>query len=842
MHVAEESLRNITIRKNKRNFRLSTTEDHRIISFNTETVSPTFSQDYYPRIDSGSTAVQPSPLINDYEELNEILERESDQRSVFSQDVALERTAQTQKETFKASPPKQRKLRCRVKKNVDQKSENSSVIKTCDKGQTEGIRDKGNPCSITPIEEKPVQSSRNISDDASPTPSYETIEFQSSPDRNDQKSKSDSSETFFDPGEDNGLPKEIPNEEHDNSSETLLSNITHRRKHKLIIKDQDGSDKPLANITVRKKHQTLTEDVSMLQTWPNRNYTKSLADIFMDTTIGEITRKSKSFENIGNLNYKLVGCSASETEQTDNVEQSKSKKDEMTDNTNLKSKSKSKKSGTKNKSKNISTHTNQRTYFLRSKLLTDSSGDSIMSNEHDVSISKRNTEPTIDTQNNENSRSSINENKEIRPKERELGKDTVHEYETGRTKSCDQENQTSSEVVYLGTSKIDDNSPSQWSRIGTRRKKPPPPPITPPSQRLLATSQLNQPPQGTSHEKSIPVGKKQTNHSNPMVLLNECDIVHVSQTTDKVCKNQSVQTGLPLVETTNQSTSTICKSCKKKTPQRHLAANYGSVEFSEDDEDFVPNEVSRLSGVKRLGEGGSERKCEKDRDMGTIMQGVVAFVDIRLDGSDKSRGVVKILNHLGAQVSKSLSKNVTHVIFYEGSLSTVEKSKLWSIPLVSVEWVNACKTSRLLLSSEAFPPVHIEDYFDSIRQNKDELFKTVLRTVAKDLDDIVTSNANPGEIEVPLSILVLRKYVTPYEEDSEHIYSLSAIEISLSLDRRRKGLLRSLLFPHIPQTMDSTDSLGDDNSFSPVQLTPRCSAPARLWTKDRSKMKKNVSK
>lgn len=87
MNLAEESLRNITIRKNKRNFRLSTTEDHRIISFNTETVSPTFSERHYPRIgDCASSNAEQPPVINDYEELNSILLRESEQRSVFSQD------------------------------------------------------------------------------------------------------------------------------------------------------------------------------------------------------------------------------------------------------------------------------------------------------------------------------------------------------------------------------------------------------------------------------------------------------------------------------------------------------------------------------------------------------------------------------------------------------------------------------------------------------------------------------------------------------------------------------------------------------------------------------------
>ncbi|XP_008471508.1 uncharacterized protein LOC103508714 [Diaphorina citri] len=114
MYLSEESLRNITIRKNKRNFRLSTTEDHRIISFNTETVSPTFPQEVYPRIgEAGNFDNLPIPVINDYDELNSILQRESEQRSVFQQDAE---TLLPMEGNLKASPPKQRKLRCRAKK------------------------------------------------------------------------------------------------------------------------------------------------------------------------------------------------------------------------------------------------------------------------------------------------------------------------------------------------------------------------------------------------------------------------------------------------------------------------------------------------------------------------------------------------------------------------------------------------------------------------------------------------------------------------------------------------------------------------------------------------------
>ncbi|XP_026679038.1 uncharacterized protein LOC103508717 [Diaphorina citri] len=92
--------------------------------------------------------------------------------------------------------------------------------------------------------------------------------------------------------------------------------------------------------------------------------------------------------------------------------------------------------------------------------------------------------------------------------------------------------------------------------------------------------------------------------------------------------------------------------------------NFGSFENEEedDDEDFVSNDVSNLSGIKRLGVR-SEGKAKQQGDTGKIMEGVVAYVDIRLDGSDKSRGVIRILNHLGAKVSKFLDRNVSAVVF-----------------------------------------------------------------------------------------------------------------------------------------------------------------------------------
>ncbi|KAI5735753.1 hypothetical protein M8J77_022174 [Diaphorina citri] len=809
MYLSEESLRNITIRKNKRNFRLSTTEDHRIISFNTETVSPTFPQEVYPRIgEAGNFDNLLIPVINDYDELNSILQRESEQRSVFQQDAE---TLLPMEGNLKASPPKQRKLRCRAKNDLMSIAEE----KVASKINVHNTRSKGDCKTPAPPQGQTSKLTGHVSNEASPTPSHETIEFPSS-DNDNIRSRTDLSETFFDPVE--------PNEQ---KCKQIEDCVPEKDGHN--HPNEDSSDKILTNITYRNKHRTIFNESSVAEEAPNRVYTKSMSDIFTDSTFADKSRKSKSLDGQCRLDDQ-IGAFTNPTNQTStdatkgtNVEASQS--EDKSESTSVKSGTKSKNTDLKSTIKAIKKKNegkkdksvNKSKYFLRSKL---SDHDSNMSNEHDVRISKQSTEPTSDKDRNPSDKSSKtirNVNQVQTDKEHDVDEQIAIE----KSKRCDQGNQTDvQEVEYLGTSRTDENSPSQWSHISTRRKK-----------------------------KQTPKPKTPSIDSNPIVLLNDCDIVHISpKLTDRVCKNQSVQTQSSFDSKSTFDTkstvvqkqtvvTSVCKSCKKKTPMR--VRNFGSYENEEedDDEDFVSNDVSNLSGIKRLGVR-SEGKAKQQGDTGKIMEGVVAYVDIRLDGSDKSRGVIKILNHLGAKVSKFFDRNVTHIIFYEGALSTVEKARKFGIPLVSVAWVSACKTSRLLLSSEAFPPIHIEDYMDSIKQNKDELFKTVLRTVAKDLDAIVSSNSSPEEIEVPLSILILRKYVTPYEEDSEHIYNLSSIEISLSLDRRRKLLLRRLLFPHRP-VRDSTESASpSDNSFSPVQLTPRCSAPARLWSKDRTKRRR----
>ena len=66
---------------------------------------------------------------------------------------------------------------------------------------------------------------------------------------------------------------------------------------------------------------------------------------------------------------------------------------------------------------------------------------------------------------------------------------------------------------------------------------------------------------------------------------------------------------------------------------------------------------------------------------------VVPFVDVRTDHDNRSKFVAHQLELLGATVSKTLNKTVTHVIFKDGGQGTYRKAKRMGKHLLSVLWI-----------------------------------------------------------------------------------------------------------------------------------------------------------
>ncbi|XP_053731627.1 microcephalin isoform X2 [Synchiropus splendidus] len=94
----------------------------------------------------------------------------------------------------------------------------------------------------------------------------------------------------------------------------------------------------------------------------------------------------------------------------------------------------------------------------------------------------------------------------------------------------------------------------------------------------------------------------------------------------------------------------------------------------------------------------------------SILKDVVAYVDVW--SSEKtancSKPFIQQLHEMGAQVSKTFSKRVTHVVFHSGHPTTWRKAKKSHVKLVSVLWVGRCYDDGVHVDEELFPAINNE--------------------------------------------------------------------------------------------------------------------------------------
>ncbi|XP_070772522.1 microcephalin [Enoplosus armatus] len=94
----------------------------------------------------------------------------------------------------------------------------------------------------------------------------------------------------------------------------------------------------------------------------------------------------------------------------------------------------------------------------------------------------------------------------------------------------------------------------------------------------------------------------------------------------------------------------------------------------------------------------------------SVLKDVVAYVDVW--SSDKtanySKPFVQQLQEMGAQVSKTFNKQVTHVVFNNGHPATWRKAKKSDVRLVSVLWVGRCYDDGVHVDEELFPALNDE--------------------------------------------------------------------------------------------------------------------------------------
>ncbi|KAL2761566.1 microcephalin isoform 7, partial [Daubentonia madagascariensis] len=112
---------------------------------------------------------------------------------------------------------------------------------------------------------------------------------------------------------------------------------------------------------------------------------------------------------------------------------------------------------------------------------------------------------------------------------------------------------------------------------------------------------------------------------------------------------------------------------------------------------------------------------------------VVAYVEVwSSNGTENySKTFTNQLVDMGAKVSKTFNKQVTHVVFKDGYQSTWDKAQQRGIKLVSVLWVEKCRTAGVHVDESLFPAANTNEHLPSLikkkrkcMQPKDFIFKT----------------------------------------------------------------------------------------------------------------------
>ncbi|KFQ37078.1 Microcephalin, partial [Mesitornis unicolor] len=97
---------------------------------------------------------------------------------------------------------------------------------------------------------------------------------------------------------------------------------------------------------------------------------------------------------------------------------------------------------------------------------------------------------------------------------------------------------------------------------------------------------------------------------------------------------------------------------------------------------------------------------------------ISAFVDVWSSNRTEnySKAFERQLLDMGAQVSKTLNKHVTHVVFKDGHLATWRKAQKMGIKLVSVLWVEKCQETGVCVDESLFHAIDPDEESPLLRK------------------------------------------------------------------------------------------------------------------------------
>ncbi|XP_012879699.1 PREDICTED: microcephalin [Dipodomys ordii] len=105
---------------------------------------------------------------------------------------------------------------------------------------------------------------------------------------------------------------------------------------------------------------------------------------------------------------------------------------------------------------------------------------------------------------------------------------------------------------------------------------------------------------------------------------------------------------------------------------------------------------------------------------GGFLKDVVAYVEVwsSTERENYSKTFAHQLEAMGAKVSKTFNKQVTHVVFKDGYQSTWDKAKKRGAKLVSVLWVEKCRTAGAHVDESLFPAVNTKEHLPGLLRKK----------------------------------------------------------------------------------------------------------------------------
>ncbi|XP_062482238.1 microcephalin isoform X2 [Pezoporus occidentalis] len=163
--------------------------------------------------------------------------------------------------------------------------------------------------------------------------------------------------------------------------------------------------------------------------------------------------------------------------------------------------------------------------------------------------------------------------------------------------------------------------------------------------------------------------------------------------------------------------------------------------------------------------------------MEPVLKGISAFVEVWSSNRTEnySETFEQQLLDMGAKVSKTLNKHVTHVVFKDGHLATWRKAQKMGVKIVSVLWVERCRETRVHVDEALFPVVAANEELPQpvkkhkCMQPKDFVEKTPEndRKLQKRLDQMAKELAMQkiavnAEIDVPVLL---------FEDNGSLVYS-----------------------------------------------------------------------